>query len=238
MMRSDTGSVTERMMWMDKPFFSVIVPAHNAAGRIRKLLDSIKMQTFDDYEVIIVCDDCQDNTAEIATEYLEQELTQGIVMEVPFHNCGKTRNVGLEHVRGEWVLFSDDDDWWRENTAFAMIAETIGNYESIHEPFDILAFNFIFGYNGLARQYPGHVYIAPWSKAWRRSFIGDHRFPEVPHSDDYGFARKMHPLARFQYLDACLYYYDYERPGSITQQLHSGVLKRLEEMGIDPNGVA
>ena len=223
---------------MSKPFFSVIVPAHNAAGRIRKLLDSIKMQTFDDYEVIIVCDDCQDGTAEIAAEYVDNAFPQGQVLEVGWHSCGKTRNAALELANGEWVLFSDDDDWWREDTAFAMIAETIGNYESIREPFDILAFNFIFGYNGLARQYPGHVYIAPWSKAWRRSFIGDHRFPEVPHSDDYGFARKMHPLARFQYLDACLYYYDYERPGSITQQLHSGELKRLEEMGIDPNGVA
>ena len=232
MMRSDTGSVTERMMWMDKPFFSVIVPAHNAAGRIRKLLDSIKMQTFDDYQLIIVCDDCQDNTAEIAREYTET------VLEVGWHNCGKTRNLALNYAVGEWVLFSDDDDWWMDDQAFAMIAGAIEVYEKVTAPIDILAFNFIFGYNGLARQYPGHVYIAPWSKAWRRSFIGDHRFPEVPHSDDYGFARKMHPLARFQYLDACLYYYDYERPGSITQQLHSGELKRLEEMGIDPNGVA
>ena len=232
MMRSGIGSVTERMMQMNKPFFSVIVPAHNAAGRIRKLLDSIKMQTFDDYQIIVVCDDCQDNTAEIAREYTDT------VLEVGWHSCGKTRNLALNYAVGEWVLFSDDDDWWREKTAFAMIAEAIGNYESIREPFDILAFNFIFGYNGLARQYPGHVYIAPWSKAWRRSFIGDHRFPEVPHSDDYGFARKMHPLARFQYLDACLYHYDYERPGSITQKLHSGELKRLEEMGIDPDGMA
>ena len=230
MMRSDTGSVTERMMWMDKPFFSVIVPAHNAAGRIRKLLDSIKLQTFDDYQLIIVCDDCQDNTAEIAREYTET------VLEAGWHNCGKTRNLALNYAVGEWVLFSDDDDWWMDDQAFAMIAGAIEAYEKVTAPIDILAFNFIFGCNGLARQYPGHVYIAPWSKAWRRSFIGDHRFPEVPHSDDYGFARKMHPLARFQYLDACLYYYDYERPGSITQQLHSGELKRLEEMGIDPNG--
>ena len=215
---------------MDKPFFSVIVPAHNAAGRIRKLLDSIKMQTFDDYQLIVVCDDCQDNTAEIAREYTET------VLEVGWHNCGKTRNLALNYAVGEWVLFSDDDDWWMDDQAFAMIAGAIEAYEKVTAPIDILAFNFIFGYNGLARQYPGHVYIAPWSKAWRRSFIGYHRFPEVPHSDDYGFARKMHPLARFQYLDACLYYYDYERPGSITQQLHSGELKRLEEMGIDPNG--
>ena len=212
---------------MKKPFFSVVVPAHNAAGRIRKLLNSIKMQTFDDYQLIVVCDDCQDNTAEIAREYTET------VLEVGWHSCGKTRNLALNYAVGEWVLFSDDDDWWMNDTAFFDIYNRI---MSIKEPFDILAFNFIFGYNGLARQYPGHLYIAPWSKAWRRRFIGDHRFPDVPHSDDYGFARKMHPMARFQYLDECLYYYDYERPGSITQQLHSGKLKRLEEMGIDPNG--
>ena len=140
---------------MNKPFFSVIVPAHNAAGRIRRLLDSIKMQTFDDYEVIIVCDDCQDGTAEIAAEYVDNAFPQGQVLEVGWHSCGKTRNAALELANGEWVLFSDDDDWWREDTAFAMIAETIQNYESIREPFDILAFNFIFGYNGLARQFTG-----------------------------------------------------------------------------------
>ena len=104
---------------MNKPFFSVIVPAHNAAGRIRKLLDSIKMQTFDDYEVIIVCDDCQDGTAEIAAEYVDNAFPQGQVLEVGWHNCGKTRNAALELANGEWVLFSDDDDWWREDTAFA-----------------------------------------------------------------------------------------------------------------------
>ena len=83
---------------MNKPFFSVIVPAHNAAGRIRKLLDSIKMQTFDDYQLIVVCDDCQDNTAEIAREYTET------VLEVGWHSCGKTRNLALNYAVGEWVL--------------------------------------------------------------------------------------------------------------------------------------
>ncbi|MBR2556451.1 MAG: glycosyltransferase family 2 protein, partial [Aeriscardovia sp.] len=46
---------------MIQPFFSVIVPAHNAAARIRRGLDSIRWQTFTDWELIVVCDDCQDN---------------------------------------------------------------------------------------------------------------------------------------------------------------------------------
>lgn len=44
------------------PFFSVIVPEHNSEKFMRKGLDSIKQQTFKDYELIIVCDACTDNT--------------------------------------------------------------------------------------------------------------------------------------------------------------------------------
>ena len=41
---------------MSKPFFSVIVPAHNSEEYIGKGIASIKEQTFTDYELIIVCD--------------------------------------------------------------------------------------------------------------------------------------------------------------------------------------
>lgn len=207
---------------MIQPFFSVIVPAHNAAARIRRGLDSIRWQTFTDWELIVVCDDCQDNTAEIAREYTDK------VFEVGWHNCGKTRNKGLNEATGSWVLFMDDDDWWNENTAFQTIADTI----QADSDFDVLAFNFIFGHTGPARQFPGHLYVAIWNKAWRRGFIGDMRFPEVPHSDDVGFAEQTHYRARIRFLDATLYYYDYLRPGSITYKIQHGELKRLEEMGL------
>lgn len=95
-----------------------------------------------------------------------------------------------------------------------------------------LAFGFTFGSNGYVMQYPGHLYIAIWNKAWRRGFIGDTRFPEVPHSDDVGFAEQTHHRARFRYMNENLYYYDYMRPGSITQKLHTGELKTLEQMGL------
>ena len=207
---------------MSSPFFSVIVPAHNAEDRIRRGLDSIRRQTFTNYELIVVCDDCKDRTAEVAGEYTDK------VFEVSWHNCGKTRNRGLEEAQGEWILFMDDDDHWRTDDAF----ETIGNAIRQNGDFDVLAFGFVFGSSGEAKQYPGHLYIAIWNKAWRRGFIGDTRFPEVPHSDDVGFAEQTHYRARFRFIDDVLYYYDFMRPGSITQKLHTGQLMTLEQMGL------
>ena len=61
----------------DKPFFSVIVPAHNSAAWIRKGLDSIRAQVWDNYELIVVCDACTDNTAEIAREYTDKVIITG-----------------------------------------------------------------------------------------------------------------------------------------------------------------
>ena len=210
---------------MNEPFFSVIVPAHNAACRIRKGLCSIKRQTFTNYELIVVCDDCQDDTAIIAREYTNK------VFEVSWHNCGKTRNKGLDEATGGWILFMDDDDWFQNDDVFRTIYYNI-QIELQKGDFDVLAFGFTFGMNGYSRQYPGHLYIAIWNKAWKRSFISNTRFPDVPHSDDVGFAEQLHPRARFRYIDDNLYFYDYLRPGSITAKLRSGELKTLEQMGL------
>ena len=88
------------------PKFSVIMPAHNASEYIRKALDSVRMQTFKDYELIVICDACDDDTADIAREYTDK------VIEVGFRNPGPTRSAGLDAATGEWELFMDDDDCW------------------------------------------------------------------------------------------------------------------------------
>ena len=103
---------------MKTPYFSVIVPAHNAEDRMRKGLDTIRGQTFRDFELIIVCDDCQDMTAEIAREYTDK------VIEVDFGRTGLARNAGLDNAAGEWVLWADDDDWYLPG-AFGRIAEEL-----------------------------------------------------------------------------------------------------------------
>ena len=85
--------------------FSIIIPAYNAADRIHKALESVKSQAFTDYELIVVCDRCTDNTQQIAESYGARTLA------VNYGRDGLTRNAGINMAQGEWLLFMDDDDW-------------------------------------------------------------------------------------------------------------------------------
>ena len=192
-------------------FFSVIVPAHNSEKFIRIGLESIKGQAFDDYELIVVCDACTDSTAEVAAEYAD------MIIMTNFGRAGMARNAGLDHATGEWILFMDDDDSYMPD-AFETIAEELKSIKDI----DILAYGFDWKGRGQALQSRSRIYPAVWNKAWRREFIGEERFPDWVHTDDLGFARRMHPRARFGFLYAPLYYYNFMRPGSVSTRIRDG----------------
>ena len=191
------------------PFFSVIVPAYNAEDRIEKLLRSIQEQSFTDYELIVVCDSCTDRTAEIARKYTDK------VYEVDYHQDGQTRNYGLDHAQGTWVLFADDDDWFMHEFVFGMIASVVGKHGE-----DILAFGFIWKYRGYAVNTKDNMWIAVWNKCWRRDFIGNTRFSTVPYHSDVDFHNSMmekHP--KIATWDMPFYYYNFMRKGSLSREL-------------------
>ena len=193
---------------MGKPFFSVIVPAHNSAEYIRKCMRSVKMQTFTDYELIVVCDKCTDNTAQVALGYADKTLIRGYGMD------GLARNAGIEAAEGEWIMFLDDDDWWIHEYVLEMAKDKIDN---ITFPVDMLLFDFIWK-NAPPHKSPYYVQdidnvnIAVWSKAFRRGFIGDTRFPNVYSiSDAYFHGEMMDKNPRIKTWDMPMYYYNYLR---------------------------
>ena len=198
-----------------QPFFSVIVPAHNSAEFIRKGLDSIKEQSFTDHQLIVVCDDCTDNTAEVVSEYIYS--SGDTVLFTEHGKAGMARNAGLDIASGEWILFMDDDDWYFPG-AFQKIYEAVKDRNDI----DILAYGFEWKDVGRKIQSKNQHFAAVWNKAWRREFIGKERFPDWIHTDDFGFACKMHQRARFDYLYSILYYYNFLRPGSVSDRIRAG----------------
>ena len=201
---------------MKEPFFSVIVPCHNSAEFMRNGLDSIRDQDFQDYELLIVCDRCEDNTVDIAGEYIRPGTYDTLCL-VSYGRAGMSRNAALDVARGEWVLFMDDDDWYLPG-AFQAIHDELTRQTNI----DILAYGFDWKDRGPTLQSKGSIKIAVWNKAWRREFIGNERFPDWIHTDDLGFARKMHPKARFGFLPMILYYYNFMRPGSVSDRIRAG----------------
>lgn len=186
--------------------FSIIIPAYNSAAFIKQALDSIKSQTFTDYELIVVCDSCTDNTEEIAKEYGARTFT------VDFHQDGQTRNIGIDNAKGEYLLFMDDDDWWMHENVLEKIDNALNDC-------DVLRFGFYWQMRGYC---PPDNYYACWEKAWRREFVGDSRFSDVDKWSDVDFYNAVmwkHP--RIKDLDECLYYYNYLREGSQSWEVES-----------------
>ena len=82
---------------------SVIIPACNEEKYIKKTLNSLKNQTTSQFEVIVVCNGCTDNTKEVAEQFAVQ------ILESKEANVSKARNLGAKHARGEILVFLDAD---------------------------------------------------------------------------------------------------------------------------------
>lgn len=190
--------------------FSIIIPAHNAADHIEKALMSIWEQTFKDWELIVVCDRCSDNTAEVAEEYGADK-----VIRVDFGNDGLTRNAGLAAASGDWVLFMDDDDWFLHEFALREI------HSNLDDNIDVLLFGFVFKHIGVAHplREGDHIWPAVWNKCYRREYIKDLKFRNIKYESDLDWTQRLFKMGpNFRTLDEPLYYYNYLRPGSLSVQ--------------------
>lgn len=191
--------------------FSVIIPAYNAADHIKKTLHSVKQQTFTNYELIVVCDSCTDDTAEIALGYADK------VICVKEHHSGFARNRGLDAAEGEYVLFMDDDDWWLHEYVFDQLNTRLIEENSP----DILYYSFIIKglrYHDCTGEYK-HL-PAFWNKAWKREFVQDIRCTgEDMYESDVEFQDKAFAKnPRIVEWNMPMYYYNYMRKDSMSDK--------------------
>ena len=95
------------------PKISVIIPAHNEENYIKKTLHSIKQQTYQNYEAIVVSNGCTDSTEEIVNKRANEKLKHFSISEA---NVSKARNHGVKFAYGEILLFLDADTTLKEDS--------------------------------------------------------------------------------------------------------------------------
>lgn len=88
---------------------SVILPCYNVAQFIERAMDSILMQDFDDYEIIIVNDGSPDNLLDVCRKW--ENLPNVTILTTPNQGVAQARNEGLSIAKGEYVYFMDPDDY-------------------------------------------------------------------------------------------------------------------------------
>lgn len=96
---------------------SVIIPVYNRYELLKEVLNSVRSQTFDEVEIIVVDDGSEDRT-----RHLEDEFSDIRVVHIEHTGMpGFVRNTGVELARGQWIAFLDSDDiWMREKLAVQM----------------------------------------------------------------------------------------------------------------------
>lgn len=108
--------------------YSIIIPVYNTEKFIKKCLDSVKNQTYDNYEVIIVNDGSTDNSLKIIKEYTKDNRFK--VYSKKNGGLSSARNHGLKYVTGDYIVFLDSDDFWNKDLLLKL-SEIKNDYEII-----------------------------------------------------------------------------------------------------------
>lgn len=95
---------------MNRPFVSVVIPTYNRAEDLQRALQSVREQTYTNWEVIVVDNYSTDNTDDIVgmiedpRVFLYKIRNNGVI--------AVSRNLGIQKASGELIALLDSDDWW------------------------------------------------------------------------------------------------------------------------------
>lgn len=98
---------------MNSPLISIVMPAYNASKFIEAAVSSVKAQTYENWELIIVDDRSSDDTPAMIDAMQSEKIRV-------FHNpenmkTARTRNFAVSQAKGEWIALLDSDDAWTED---------------------------------------------------------------------------------------------------------------------------
>lgn len=96
------------------PLVSIIMPAYNCEKYIAESINSVLMQSYKNYELIIIDDGSKDKTVEIIKNFSLRDSRLKICINKKNQGVSYSRNKGIEIAVGEWIAFLDSDDLWKE----------------------------------------------------------------------------------------------------------------------------
>lgn len=222
---------------------SIIVPVYKVEPYLRKCVDSILAQTYQNLEIILVDDGSPDNCGAICDEYAKQDARIK-VMHKPNGGLSDARNAGLDTMTGEYVAFVDSDDWimpqmyetllqmlkqFQADIAFGGVADDleqngkvttvkVSNYGD--EPFSESAAE------AMRRYFHGSW--AAWDKLYKADLFRDIRYPVGEINEDEAIVLQLlSKCTRVCYTNEIFYHY-MKRPGSGSITVSDFSVKRLD----------
>lgn len=208
------------------PLVSIIVPIYNVADYLPATLESIKTQTYQNLEVILVDDGSTDSSAAICDQACDQDPRFRVVHRL---NSGvsASRNYALDQVSGDYCMFIDSDDLVKENYVESMVDIALktnsplvtcdfmdGRHHSRDE-FSALCPPLNPDFHEILiqdyRYTNGYAHDTVWGGLFHTSLIGDLRFDLdlFVGEDSLFFSRFLLRARKEVYVNAQYYYYTF-----------------------------
>ena len=205
------------------PLISVIIPVYNAEKTIRRTLDSIREQTFYDFEVIMIDDGSTDTSGDICDEYTRYDK-RFKVKHKQNQGVSAARQDGIDMAKGEYTIHIDPDDWVEQSMLKELYLKAVESnadmvicdYRELTHDGEVYRKqepSILTGVVVLNEILCGKLYGALWNKMMRREWLMKTKasFPqELTMREDLIFLSQCLPYAqKIAYIAKA--YYGYER---------------------------
>ena len=211
---------------------SIIVPVYNVLPYIRQCLDSLLGQTMENYEIILIDDGSTDGTAQVLADYAARFPEKIVLRRVENGGQGRARNIAIDMAKGEYLGFIDSDDWI-DPTMYEKLCKRAEDTGA-----DVVVCDWLIKHSdGRDQVFPARVqdhWLAAagsaCNKIFRRSLIGDTRFPAGLWYEDFYFSAMMLLKARgIEYRAEPLYMY---RQSQSSTMRNNNAAKNLDMLTI------
>lgn len=219
---------------MKNNMISIIIPVYNVENYIIRCLESVIRQTYKNLEIILVDDGSTDLSGDICDQYAKMDSRINVIHTV---NSGmsKARNIGLEHVHGEYIGFVDSDDWIapdmyeyllhlivEHNTDISMCdyVRSTGHKKEVHkqEYLKVYTQNDIWSF--FYRIHGEKSFYSVWNRLYKRDILSGIYFWEGRMNEDVLFSYEVYKkINRVVYSNQIKYFYFKNNQGVTRKKL-------------------
>lgn len=223
-----------------KELISVIIPVYNVENYLKKCIESVVNQSYQNLEIILIDDGSTDSSGTICDDYLKKDERIKVIHK-KHGDVSKARNEGIKKAKGEYLTFIDSDDWIPLNSIEILYKELKTNHADISsgliketytrnliekesEDYQVKVYDKVDAMEEL-------LYLHGFSnsasaKLYKKNLFKEIQFPIDKHYEDLGTVYKIFNLAnKIVLLNIATYYY-YQNTESIMHKKYNS--KRLE----------
>jgi len=219
---------------MSNPIISIIIPVFNRAHLIRETLDSISLQTYQNWECIVVDDGSTDNIEDVLREFIKKDsrFQYHKRPEGKIKGPNSCRNYGFEKSKGLWINWFDSDDTYAETAIEEFVKALEPNLDAVVGKLvkidsvtkEVIGYNRIFSESLIEKYFTGFLSFYVCGPLWNREFLNNQEelFDEnIRYLDDWDFnLRMLYKKPKIKFIDKILFNYNINL-NSLSNQIYN-----------------